>query len=88
MGNEVFAHHLPDFRELILATAEKHGVEFAQMVEKDYWIMQCLWGQQRAGYSSFVEGIRPPHRVCHYDLLSIRHRSATLPIGAINAQPH
>ena len=56
MGSPVFTHQLSDFRDLILATAKAREIEFPQLVEKDYWIMHCLWGLQVAGYLFHLKG--------------------------------
>jgi hypothetical protein len=36
-------HDHKDFRDLIAAVSDNMGVD-PTLVEKDYWIMHCLWG--------------------------------------------
>lgn len=44
-----FLHELPDFKELILVVADQKSID-PGLVEKDYWIMHCLWGLQSLGF--------------------------------------
>lgn len=48
-------HELPDFKQLIAAASNKLSVA-PTLVEKDYWIMHCLWGLQKQGYSFELKG--------------------------------
>ena len=41
-----FLHNHPQFADLIRIVAEQRGIDPA-LVEKDYWIMQCLYGLQQ-----------------------------------------
>lgn len=51
----VFLHELPDVRSLFEVTAQEQGV-LPVIVEKDYWIMHCLWGLQNLGFSFEMKG--------------------------------
>ena len=42
-------HELPDFADLVAVVARNEGVD-PGLVEKDYWIMHCLWGLQQGGF--------------------------------------
>jgi hypothetical protein len=50
-----FLHDLPDFRDLILVVADQKGID-PSLVEKDYWIMHCLWGLQTQGFQFELKG--------------------------------
>jgi predicted nucleotidyltransferase component of viral defense system len=50
-----FLHDLPDFKQLIAAVSDKKGIA-PTLVEKDYWIMHCLWGLQAQGYRFELKG--------------------------------
>jgi hypothetical protein len=50
-----FLHHHPQFSELIRIVAEQKGIDPA-LVEKDYWIMHCLYGLQRLGMKFELKG--------------------------------
>jgi hypothetical protein len=41
-----YLHHHPQFGELIRIVAEEKGID-PSLVEKDYWIMHCLYGLQQ-----------------------------------------
>ena len=41
-----FLHNHPQFPELIRIVAQQRGIDPA-LVEKDYWIMHCLYGLQK-----------------------------------------
>lgn len=45
-----FLHERRDFAQRVLIVAEGRGIDPA-LVEKDYWIMHCLWGLQEQGYA-------------------------------------
>ena len=40
-----FLHTRSDFNELLAIVADQRGID-PVLVEKDYWIMHCLWGLQ------------------------------------------
>ena len=48
-------HELPDYPDLIAVTAREQGID-PSLVEKDYWIMHCLWGLQQLGLSFELKG--------------------------------
>ncbi len=50
-----FLHKHPDFSDLLRIVAEERGIDPA-LVEKDYWIMQSLYGLQRLGLSFELKG--------------------------------
>lgn len=50
-----FLHVRRDFAQLIAIVAEERGIEPA-LVEKDYWIMHCLWGLQQQGFRFELKG--------------------------------
>lgn len=51
----VFLHDTPDFRDLIEVLAGRMGID-PSLVEKDYWIMQALWGLQAGGFAFELKG--------------------------------
>ncbi len=50
-----FLHELPDFKDLIQVVADQKSIE-PSLVEKDYWIMHCLWGLQSLGFHFELKG--------------------------------
>ena len=50
-----FLHNHPEFAELIRIVAQERGVDPA-LVEKDYWIMHCLYGLQQLGLKFELKG--------------------------------
>jgi hypothetical protein len=50
-----FLHNHPQFPELIRIVAEQKGIDPA-LVEKDYWIMHCLYGLQQLGMKFELKG--------------------------------
>lgn len=50
-----FFHERSDVTSLIKSIADDSGLEEA-VVEKDYWIMHCLWGLQQLGLSFEMKG--------------------------------
>ena len=48
-------HELPDFGDLIAVTARNQAID-PGLVEKDYWIMQGLWGLQQLGFRFELKG--------------------------------
>lgn len=50
-----FLHERRDFAQLVSIVAEGRGIDPA-LVEKDYWIMHCLWGLQAQGYRFELKG--------------------------------
>jgi len=59
--NKQFIHELPDAKDLFeRVSAEKASNENKMIlpiiVEKDYWLMHCLWGLQQQGYQFELKG--------------------------------
>jgi hypothetical protein len=50
-----FCHDLDDFDALCRAIAGEKVIP-EQLVEKDYWIMHCLWGLQQLGLKFHMKG--------------------------------
>jgi hypothetical protein len=50
-----FFHDRPDAKELFETLASQKGLPPA-VVEKDYWVMHCLWGLQRSGLHFEMKG--------------------------------
>ena len=50
-----YLHNHPDFPELIRIVGKERSIDPA-LVEKDYWIMHCLFGLQQAGMDFELKG--------------------------------
>jgi Nucleotidyl transferase AbiEii toxin, Type IV TA system len=50
-----FLHARSDFNELLAIVAEQHGID-PVLVDKDYWIMHCLWGLQASKFRFELKG--------------------------------
>jgi len=50
-----FLHELKEFPDLLKVIAAQEGIP-VPMAEKDYWIMQCLWGLQEQGFDFYLKG--------------------------------
>ncbi|SDR44975.1 nucleotidyl transferase AbiEii/AbiGii toxin family protein [Pseudovibrio sp. Tun.PSC04-5.I4] len=50
-----FLHQHKDFANLIRIVGEKHSID-PVLVEKDYWIMHCLYGLKEMGWSFELKG--------------------------------
>jgi hypothetical protein len=50
-----FLHNHPQFADLIRIVTEEEGIDPA-LVEKDYWIMHCLYGLQELGFIFQLKG--------------------------------
>jgi len=50
-----FFHELPQTKELIETLAQQMGVD-PFLVEKDYWVMHCLWGLQQNNFQFEMKG--------------------------------
>ncbi len=50
-----FLHNHPQFADLIRIVAEEKAIDPA-LVEKDYWIMHCLYGLQHQGFTFQLKG--------------------------------
>lgn len=50
-----FLHARRDFGQLLALVADERGLD-PMLVEKDYWIMHCLWGLQAQGFRFELKG--------------------------------
>ncbi|GMO93570.1 nucleotidyl transferase AbiEii/AbiGii toxin family protein [Bradyrhizobium sp. TM239] len=50
-----YLHNHPEFADLIRIVADEKGIDPA-LVEKDYWIMHCLYGLQQLGHTFQLKG--------------------------------
>lgn len=50
-----FLHELPVFAELVAQLARSRNVD-PYLIEKDYWLMHCLWGLQQQGWTFELKG--------------------------------
>ena len=50
-----FLHELPIFPELVDQLAQTFNVN-PYLIEKDYWLMHCLWGLQQQGWEFELKG--------------------------------
>jgi hypothetical protein len=50
-----YLHHHPQFFDLLRIVAQERGIAPA-LVEKDYWIMHCLFGLQQSGFAFELKG--------------------------------
>lgn len=48
-------HTLPDFPDLLAVAGRDERIDPA-LIEKDYWIMHCLWGLQQQGFVFELKG--------------------------------
>ncbi len=55
MSKANFLHEHPDFKSLIGIISEQKQIQ-NQLVEKDYWIMHCLWGLQKQNFRFELKG--------------------------------
>ena len=51
-----FLHDRPDFKPLIETAAEAQKINTPALVEKDYWLMHCLYGLQTSGLKFQLKG--------------------------------
>ena len=51
-----FLHEHPSFRDLLEITARDKNINDPYLVEKDYWIMHCLWGLKDLGLQYHLKG--------------------------------
>src|SRR2546421_6661329 len=79
-----YLHNPPQFADLIRIVSAENGIDPA-LVEKDYWIMHCLYGLQQLGLkfelkggTSLSKGHGIIHRFSfmrhHYDVYSLLKR--------------
>jgi predicted nucleotidyltransferase component of viral defense system len=50
-----FLHARRDFNQLLAVVADECGVD-PVLVEKDYWLMHCLWGLRNQGFEFELKG--------------------------------
>jgi hypothetical protein len=50
-----FLHNHKDFKDLLRIVGQEMSVD-PTLVEKDYWIMHCIWGLQQAGFKFELKG--------------------------------
>jgi predicted nucleotidyltransferase component of viral defense system len=50
-----YLHNHPQFTDLIRIVAQERGIAPA-LIEKDYWIMHCLYGLQQLGLKFELKG--------------------------------
>jgi hypothetical protein len=50
-----FLHERDDFDQLLAVVADARSID-PMLVEKDYWIMHCLWGLQAQGFRFELKG--------------------------------
>ena len=55
MLSEKFLHELDDFKDLLLVVSRQKKIQ-SQLVEKDYWIMHCLFGLKTLGLKFELKG--------------------------------
>lgn len=55
MPADPYLHERPDFPDLIRIVAEERGL-LPSLVEKDYWIMHCLYGLRAQGFEFELKG--------------------------------
>lgn len=53
--NKVFLHELKNAKQLFEIVADEKGL-LPDIIEKDYWLMHCLWGIQQQGYKFELKG--------------------------------
>lgn len=51
----IYLHDHKDFPDLLRIVEEEEGI-LAGLIEKDYWIMHCLYGLQQQGYNFQLKG--------------------------------
>jgi len=50
-----YLHHHPDFADLLCIVGQEQSIDPA-LVEKDYWVMHCLYGLQKMGLTFELKG--------------------------------
>jgi len=50
-----YLHSHPEFKELLRTVGQEKNIENS-LVEKDYWIMHCLYGLQQQKYEFELKG--------------------------------
>lgn len=52
----MYLHNHPNFKDLIKLTAKEQKISDPYLVEKDYWIMHCLYGLSQFGLKMELKG--------------------------------
>ncbi len=52
----MFLHEMDKFKEFVETTAREMNGMNPSLVEKDYWIMHCLWGLKTQGLEFYMKG--------------------------------
>lgn len=52
----MYLHNHENFKDLIELTAKEQGINDPYLVEKDYWIMHCLYGLSNFGLDMELKG--------------------------------
>jgi hypothetical protein len=52
----MYLHNHTNFKDLVEITAEKEKIHDSYLVEKDYWIMHCLYGLSNFGLNLALKG--------------------------------
>lgn len=55
MPSNLFLHNHPDFSDLLRIVGQQWSID-PLLVEKDYWIMHCLFGLQQLGIGFELKG--------------------------------
>jgi len=50
-----YLHNHPEFKELLRTVEHQKKID-SSLVEKDYWIMRCLYGLQQEGFEFELKG--------------------------------
>lgn len=53
--NRLFLHELPNAKDLFEVVSNEKEI-LPIIVEKDYWLMHCLWGIQQQGFKFELKG--------------------------------
>ena len=56
MSSPPYLHELTEFNVLIERVQREHKNVLPQLIEKDYWIMHCLWGLKEQGFKFELKG--------------------------------
>ena len=51
-----YLHEHPEFSDLLAIVANKESIDQPCLIEKDYWIMHCLFGLQTKGFEFQMKG--------------------------------
>lgn len=62
-----YLHNHKDFKALLTIIADEKGIDPA-LIEKDYWIMHCLYGLKKQGFKFELKGgtsLSKGYRIIH-----------------------